>query len=405
MSTLRVYFDAAPDAHRDVDWALFDPSGRVARTGRGRRADWPPADAAEAVLAATLGRVVALALPPLPAARALAAVKFALEDQLAGAPEDSHVAVATQAPSGAVRAAIVASAWLRDFVAASARAGMHWRRIVLESDLAPVLADGWCWCAPALDRPGFVRTADGTTIAVGAAQDDAPPAELLLALGGSRKPPPRTVRVDVAPATPALLSRAREATGIEFTAGTPWRWSAVSPAAFGAAIDLQTGPFGAVPTAPRIDPWRVLRPALWIAALAVAIHVTASVGHWLSLQWQSAQLQREIATLANASAPDEAASAPPAAAIARRDAALRHRAGLVAGDDLLPLLARAAPALATLPAGAIRSLRYADGHVTIELQKLDATQPTRVQHELQQLGLVAIAAPNASGARLRVGLD
>jgi len=28
-----------------------------------------------------------------------------------------------------------------------------------------------------------------------------------------------------------------------------------------------------------------------------------------------------------------------------------------------------------------------------------------VQHELQQLGLVAIAAPNATGARLRVGLD
>ncbi len=405
MSTLRVYFDALPDAHREVDWALFDPSGGVARTGRGRRADWPQADVAEAVLAAAHGRVVALALPPLPAGRALAAAKFALEDQLAGAPDDSHVAVAAQASSGVMRTAIVATAWMRDFVAASARAGMRWRRIVLESDLAPVLADGWSWCAPALDRAGFVRTADGTTIAVGIAQADALPAELQLALAGSRKPRPRTVRVDVARATPALLARAREATGIEFTLGTPWQWSAASPAAFGAAIDLQTGAFGATPTAPRIDPWRVLRPALWIAALAVAINVLANVGQWLSLQWQSAQLQRDMTTLANTSAPDEAANAPPAAAIARRDAALRHRAGLVAGDDLLPLLARAAPALATLPAGAIRSLRYADGHVTIELQKLDASQPARVQHELQQLGLVAIAAPNATGARLRVGLD
>jgi hypothetical protein len=250
-----------------------------------------------------------------------------------------------------------------------------------------------------------VRTADGTTIAVGVAQADELPAELQLALAGSRKPRPRTVRVDVAQVTPLLLARAREATGIEFTLGTPWRWSAASPAAFGGAIDLQTGTFGSAPAAPRIDVWRVLRPALWVAALAVAIHVLASVGQWLSLQWQSAQMQRDIATLANATAPDEAANMPPTAALARRDAALRHRAGLVAGDDLLPLLARSAPALANLPAGAIRSLRYADGHITIELQKLDTTQPARVQHELQQLGLVAIAAPNATGARLRVGLD
>ncbi|MEO8739501.1 MAG: type II secretion system protein GspL [Casimicrobiaceae bacterium] len=405
MSTLRVLFNAPPDANREADWALFDATGRVARSGRGPRADWPQADAAEAVLAATHGRLVTLALPPLPAARALAAAKFALEDQLAGAPDESHVAVAAQAPTGALRAAIVASSWLREFVAASTRAGMRWGRIVLESDLALAPADGWCWCASALDRPGFVRTADGTTIAVGLAQADAPPGELLLALAGSRKPRPRTVRVDVAGATPALLARWRETTGVEFIAGTPWRWTAAAPAAFTAAIDLQTGAFAVAPLAPRVDALRVLRPALWIAALAIGIHVLASVGQWLSLQWQAAQLQRDIATLASTAAPEEAASAPPATAIARRDASVRHRAGLVAGDDLLPLLARAAPALATLPAGAIRSLRYADGHVVFELQKLDATQPARVQHELQQLGLVAIAAPNANGTRLRVGLD
>jgi hypothetical protein len=86
-------------------------------------------------------------------------------------------------------------------------------------------------------------------------------------------------------------------------------------------------------------------------------------------------------------------NAAPATAIARRDAALRHRAGLVADDDALPVLARAAPALATLPAGAVRSLRFADGHVVFELQKLDAAQPMRMQRELQRAGLVSIAAP------------
>jgi general secretion pathway protein L len=405
MTTLRVHFDAPPDAAREADWALFDAQDRVARSGRGRHAEWPQADRAEAVIAATHGRLVTLTLPPLPATRAAAAVMFALEDQLAGAPEDIHVALAPQATSGALRAAIVATSWMRDFVGASARLGLRWHRISLESDLALAPPDGWCWCATGLDRAGFVRTADGTSIAVGVAPADAPPSELVLALAGSRKPRPRAVRVDVAGVTPALLTRASDATGIEFTAGTPWHWSAATPAAFAAAIDLQSGAFGASPPAQRVDFLRALRPALWIAAVALGIHVLASFGLWLSLQWQSAQLQREIAALASAAAPEEAANAPAATAIARRDAALRHRAGLTSADDLLPLLARAAPALATLPEGAIRSLRYADGHVVLELQKLDATQPARVQHELQKQGLVAIAAPNASGARLRVGID
>ena len=96
---------------------------------------------------------------------------------------------------------------------------------------------------------------------------------------------------------------------------------------------------------------------------------------------------------------------PPLQSIARRDAELRHRAGLAAGDDLLPLLARAAPALSMLPPSAVRSLRYADGHVVLELQKSDAAQIARVQRELQGRGLTAIAAPTTSGARLRLGLD
>jgi hypothetical protein len=95
----------------------------------------------------------------------------------------------------------------------------------------------------------------------------------------------------------------------------------------------------------------------------------------------------------------------PAAAVARRDGELRHRAGLAANNDLLPLLARAAPAMSAIPGGAIRSLHYADGHVVFELQKLDPSQTTRLQRELQHQGLVAIAVPTANGARLRIGLD
>jgi type II secretion system protein L len=348
---------------------------------------------------------VTLTLPPLPAARAAAAVGFALEDQLAATPEDNHIALGAQGSDGRIRVAIVAELWMRAFMGASARAGIRWHRIVLESDLAQPPDGGWCWCAAALDVAGFVRTADGSTIAVGPASGAAPPDEIVLAIAGSRAQRPRLVRADISGATPTLLAKAREATGVEFTAGTPWRWSAAPAGAYAAAIDLHTNAHGGTAAPPPVDVLRLLRPALWIAACALGIHVLATVGQWLRLEWQTTQAQRELASLAQAAAPDEAANAAPATAIARRDAALRHRTGLAADDDALPLLARAAPALATLPAGALRSLRFADGHIVFELQKLDASQPLRVQRELQRAGLVAIAAPTATGARLRVGLD
>ena len=405
MSTLRGYFEAPPDARLDADWALFDATNRVVRSGRGRRADWPAAEALEAVIAASLGRLVTLTLPPLQASRTRAAVGFALEDQLAGAPEDNHLALGAQSADGKVRVAIVAEAWMRMFMTASTRAGMRWHRIVLESDLAQPPNGVWCWCAATQDRAGFVRTAEGATLAVGPITGNAPPDELVLAIAGSRAPRPRQVRADVAGITSTLLAQASQTTGVEFVAGTPWRWSAMTPAAYVSAIDLQTSNDTGAAAAQRIDVLRLLRPAIWIAACALGIHVLASVGQWLWLEWQTTQAQSELRALAQSSAPEEAASAAPATAIMRRDATLRHRAGLVADDDALPLLARAAPALATLPAGVIRSLRFADGHVVFELQKLDPSQPARVQRELQRAGLVTIVAPTATGARLRVGLD
>ncbi len=112
-----------------------------------------------------------------------------------------------------------------------------------------------------------------------------------------------------------------------------------------------------------------------------------------------------MTTLARSAAPDASPDLAPTVAIARKDAALRHRAGLSAQDDALPLLARAAPALSALPAGAVRSLHYADGHIVFELQKTDAASSTRLQRALQAMGMTAIAVPTAAGERLRVGLD
>ena len=408
-TTLRVFIAEPPAAERDADWTLFDAAGRAIRSGHGAPAAWPDAERKEAVLAAAHGRLVTLAVPPLPPGRSEAAARYALEDQLADAPGDSHVALAAQRADGRLRVAIVADAWMAAFASASRRCDLDWDRVILESDLALTAPGTWRWCATSVTRPGFVRSDRGATIAVGAAQGDAPPAELALALARGGVDAPKTIRVDAEGATPALLARARSSTGVEFIAGAPWRWAEASATAYAGAIDLLCGRYGAPPRTLARDLRRRLRPALWIAAIALGIHIGASVGQWAWLRWQAFSIDRELTALARAAVPEYATGnpgdAPPLAALARRERDLQHRAGLAARDDFVPLLARAAPALATLPAGAIRSLAYGDGHVLIDLQKVDAAEPLRLQRELARSGLVAITAPTQGGARLRIGLN
>ena len=408
MTTLRVLLESPADPSRNAEWALFDDGGRLLRRGRSPAAAWPAADRREAVIPAAHGRLATVKLPPLPLDRVHSAASFALEAQLAGAPEDSHVAPGKQAADGSLRVAIVGAAWLRSFQAASKRSAIAWGRVLLECDLAAPPAGGWCWCAESLEHGGFVRTDGGSSIAVGPANLAGLPEELALALAGSGRRP-RLVRVDVAGADRSRLESARAQTGVEFAAGAPWHWSGAEPVAFADAIDLQAGSFDAASVAPRMNAARLFRPALWIAGTALVLHLLAGAGQWLALQWQLRTVERELSTLAQVAVGDAAGNttqgASPALLIGRRDGELRHRAGLAASDDLLPLLARGAPAMTSIPAGAIRSLHYGDGHVVFELQKLDASQMARLQRDLQQQGLVAIAVPTATGARLRIGLD
>ncbi len=408
-TTLRVLIDAPPDAARAAPWALYDAAGDAIRSGRGGPAEWPVAERKEAVIAAAHGRIAALELPPLPPGRAEGAVRYALEDQLADATDQSHIALSPQGADGTLRAAIVAGAWMRAFVEASRRCGVDWDRALLESDLAESLPGAWRWCAPTIAQPGFVRTDRGVTIAVGPALHDDPPVELSLALARGGKDAPRGVRIDADGAGAAFLARARNATGVEFSAGTPWRWAEASAAAHARAIDLLSGRYGRQARSPSLATARMFRPALWIAGIALAFHVVATVGQWGWLRWQAFGADRELTALARAAVPEfaegRAADATPALALARRERDLKHRAGLPARDDFVPLLARAAPVLSSLPRGAIRSLSYSDGHLLLDLVKLEDREPSRLQSELRRSGLVAIAASTQGGARLRIGWD
>jgi len=147
----------------------------------------------------------------------------------------------------------------------------------------------------------------------------------------------------------------------------------------------------------------VFRPALAIAAAALALHVVATLAQWSWLKYDAWRTGRATVAIAQDAGLTDATT-PEAAlrGLARRDAELRHRAGQPAPGDALPMLARAAPALATLSPVAVKSATYADGAWTFELAPLDAPALAALDRRLQDAALAPLQAKTNAGHRMRV---
>lgn len=401
MTTLRIRLAAPPSPDRADEWALVDAAGSCTSSGTDVPAKWPAADRREIVVAASRLRIACVRLPPMPPSRVAGAAAFALEDQLAGPLAAHHLVASPQADDGRVRVVVVARA-LVDGIVGSRR---DIARVVAEPDLAPPVS-GWRWCAAA--DGGFVQRADGSAFPVGAVSPDgALPAELALALAQAVREqlPPATIRVEAEVADGDLARWQRE-TRVAFVRGTPWRWQSAPATAFAAAVDLRPGPPASEPGAQRHPVRRRFAPALWLAAAAVALHVAATIGEWAWLRidgWREARAWPALA--AAAGIPAEAADTPASAraAIARRHADVRHAHGLAVPDDALPLLARAAAALARLPRGSVKSATYADGHWTLDVAHVEGGAIRDLDLRMRAAGIAFLIAPAAGGARLRFG--
>jgi type II secretory pathway component PulL len=394
---LRVFLAAPPSADRAEPWVRYGSDRRAVARGRDIPARWPSDASVEVVVAAALTRVVALALPPMPRNRLPAAVRYALEDQMATSADDAAIAVTT-AEDG-----VIAAIATRQSIGAIRASIARVARIVPESALAP-RSDGWTWCASAADG-GFVRRADGSAFAVGGSDGDALPPELDAALaaaahGGAA---PAAVHVARSASAQQLAHWSRDA-GVQFVAAPVWRWDEAPAAAFAAAPDfLATDAPASAPAASHAA--RAFRPALAIATAALALLATGLLVEraWLAVdQWRASRALVQEA--ASARLPDASTPAAAAAAIARANAQARHRAGKAAPGDAVPLLARAAPAIATLPAGALKSATYANDAWTLELANVDAQSVSRVARALAHAGIDAVSAPTAGGVRMRLAL-
>ena len=117
--------------------------------------------------------------------------------------------------------------------------------------------------------------------------------------------------------------------------------------------------------------------------------------------WRTARSISSLAHEAGLATTDSADA--DARAIVKWHADLRHRAGQAAPADAVPLLARAAPALSSLPSAALKSATYADGAWTIELGAVDAAALVAVDYALRGAGATALQAKTGGGGyRMRI---
>lgn len=387
-TTLRVLLSDPPSADRAQRWALFDAGGNRVREGDDVPHAWPQSQRREAVLAASRARLITLTLPPLPPERVPDAVAYALEDQLAATDDPPRIAASVQDADGRVHAA-VASRALIDALAPS------FERIVPETALAPD-DNAWTLYASAAGD-GFVRTPRGG-FAVTLDAHALPP-ELAAALAHDAAPAVVRVGFDC---DRAVLNRYAEAAGIPFAQAPAWHWADAPAARFDTAPDWRA-PVRATATTERAVRAAWFRPALVLAAAALALHVGATLVQWAVYRWSDWRVARATVALAQDARLSDAATPPSAvAALVRQYADARHRAGLLAPGDALPLLAQATPALAELPPGALKSAVYGDGAWTLELANVDAARLARVDRALADQGVAVLQAPVGAGVRLRL---
>jgi hypothetical protein len=398
MPVLRVLLTKAPSPASDDPWALFDAQERKVRAGRGNPSTWPAADRREAVLAASAVRLAGIVLPPMPADRVAAAAAFALEDQLAGPAHEQHLVASARRRDGGVDVAIAARSLF-------APLRKEFARVVAEPATASNSpANAWRWYVSGADG-GFVRKPEGSAFAVSAPHGDSVPTELALALAQAKRSGGGAPRVEVAfTVDDAQLSAWSAQCATPFARSAAWRWDQ-DGAAIAAASDLLQGEFSReAKRVPQTATHR-FRWAIGLAVAAVLIHIAATLAQWTWLRldsWRTARAIVAVAADAGAFDPPDAEAA--AAGLARKFGEARHRAALSAPTDALPLLARAAPAFAALPAGAFKVATYSPATWTFDLTKVDANALADLDRRLTTAGLATLQATTNSGARLRVTL-
>lgn len=376
--TLRIHLTAHwQDAASPCAWALLDDNGAVRESGTSTLAAMPQSDDATVIISADRVLATTAVLPKIKRSKLETALPFALEDVLLDEAGEAHVTTGAKLPDGRTVLYTLNKHWLARFVDACSAAKVRLRRIVPEFCLLPTRDSEWsiAWDG----TQGFMATANNLGSALDCGDDarapvglqlrlqnDTPAALRLFALGSDIQAPNWDIKV------PVTLEKQ----------SFDWRKADI-PAE---APNLLWGKFAPPPRIREYLPW--LRPALMAALLLFGMEIVISNLEWAVLAHEKRQLMRDMTETFRETFGADATIVDAPLQMRRNIARLRHAAGVSDDADFLPLLDKFSGTFSAVPGSTLRTLRYGDGKLDIEMATGAAALDTLLQR-IAETGLSA----------------
>ncbi|MBU0622758.1 MAG: hypothetical protein KJ795_13050 [Gammaproteobacteria bacterium] len=392
---LRIHLTAHwQDAASPCAWALLDDAGNVRESGTGNLAAMPQCDEATVIVAADRVLATSAVLPKIKRSKLETALPFALEDSMIDDVGEAHVTTGAKLPDGRTALYTVNKSWLTRFVAAAITAKVRMRRIVPEYCLLPTRSNEWsvAWDG----AQGFLATAHSMGGALDSGDDARAPVALQLRLQSN------------APAALRLFALGSEVQAPNWGIKTPvifekqsfdWRKAEIPTE----APNLLWGKFAPPPRISEYLPW--LRPALMAALLLFSVEVVISNLEWLVLAQEKRQLLNDMTDTFKETFGADATIVDAPLQMRRNIARLRHGAGVSDDADFSPLLEKFSGALGNVPGSNLRTLRYDDGKLDIEMTLADSAALDTLQDRIAETGLLAqVTDTQDAGGMLSVQL-
>ena len=397
-------FDAATAA----EWTLLDNANAVLRAGEGPLSSVPRAE--RVVALAPIGHLLFIetTLPPVAPAKRDALLRYAIEDKLTIDPSTVHAVLLGKSAMQQHVVAAIDRTWLVGVLQWLKQGGLPADSLISSAAGIPVAENEW---AVVLDHQrGFAKRADGFVynLDIGAGRE--PPFGLTLALkeARARQSAPAALvlqamasRAHPAPAdADAALARQWEnALGVPVRPGTTTGNDPQRLLAAGKSANLLTGEF-----APReaLAKWlELLRPALVVVALMLAVHVVFTLIDNRRLNGERQALEQEMTQLFKAAFPAAQAIIDPPLQMRRNLRQLQRERGLAADTDPPMLIARLTALMQSLPGApvSITTLSVRDGIATLDAVLANANQRAPLQRALERLPGATLGNPADSTAR------
>lgn len=393
--SLRIYLTAHwQDAASPCAWALLDNEGNLRESGTGNLAAMPQSDDAVVIVSAERVLATTAVLPKIKRSKLETALPYALEDTLVDDATEAHVTPGAKLADGRTVLYTLNKSWLARFLEAGTAAKVRVRRIVPEFCLLPTRAGEWslAWdgsqgfLATTHSLGGALDSGDNTHAPVSLQlrlQTDAPAALRLFALGSEVQAPNWGIGV------PVIFEKQ----------SFDWRRTAIPSD----APNLLWGKFAPPPRISELLPW--LRPALMAALLLFSVEVVISNLEWALLANEKRQLVHSMTEMFQETFGADATIVDAPLQMRRNVARLRHAAGVSDDADFLPLLEKFSGASGSVPGSTLRTLRYGDGKLDIEMALGNAASLATLQQHIAETGLmVQTLDTHATGDGLNVQL-